>query len=121
MSTITRKRHTFIVPLLALLAAAIALVAMTVTAEAVSVAPSEAEQERVAPNVGVVSDLSDHCGGAGDLALIETTSAGLPSIQPMPAYPGIGICYTYWRCVCTVVGLDGSCIAVSCWLDSICI
>ena len=124
MSTVTRKRHTFIVPLLALLAAAIALVATTVTAEAVSGAPAEAEQGRVAPNVGVVSDLSDHCGGTGDLALIQATDVELASLQQAPVVhhgngPGVGTCYLTSVCGCAYQIL-GICFVPRCWLELVC-
>lgn len=116
--TITGRRGV-IALLLILAVGALALVASTAITSAAGVDLESAASEQALPESAISSAVSDHCGGAGDLALLQTTSADITSVQslsqwqwpwpggpcvyvskciPVPESPGGVVCYEYIWC-----------------------
>lgn len=121
-TTITERRGVFAL-LLMLAVGALALVATSTGTSAAGVELESATAEHAMPDAAAISATPDHCGGAGDLALIEATSAGVASLQPLPAYPG-GPCLAVYECSekCIVINYPGPiticyrhCVVVDLW------
>ena len=99
MQTTLTGRRGVIALLLMLAVGALALVATSAGTSAAGVELESATVEQALPDAAAISATPDHCGGAGDLALIQATDSGVTSLQPLPAYPGGGRC---WLDLCTV-------------------
>lgn len=99
MQTTISGRRGVTALLLMLAVVALALVATSASTSATGVELESATVEHALPDAAATSATPDHCGGAGDLALIQTTDAGITSLQPLPAYPGTGQC---WLDLCSV-------------------
>ena len=121
MQTTIIGRRGVLALLLMLAVGVLALVAATASTSAAGVEIESATAEHALPPAAN-SATPDHCGGAGDLALIQATDVGIPSLQSMPmASPGIGFCYVQWYRECLYRDSFGVCWAWHSWAELICV
>lgn len=117
MQTTLTGRRGAIALLLALAVGVLALVASTAITSAADAGLESAASEQALPELAASSATPDHCGGAGDLALIQETGTGITSVQstqtwpwpggpckyvsyciPVPESPGGVVCFEYIWC-----------------------
>ena len=90
MQTAITGRRGVVALLLMLVVGALALVATTASTSAASAEIESATAEHTLSDAATISTTPDHCGGAGDLALIQATSADSTSVHPQMQWPWPG-------------------------------